>query len=118
LVHASARDLSRGLAAMVGCVGRLQVWVLVFLAGGMVAGCAVHDNFPMRNPETGQEVTCQSGEYWIEEGSPQVRIATQCIQACERHGFRRFTGNPYADAPHPKAPDSDVLPFIPSSCLP
>jgi hypothetical protein len=72
----------------------------------------------MRDPETGQEVMCKSGEYWIEEGLPQLRIAMQCIHACEMQGFRQFTGNPYADAPHPKAPDDDVKPYIPAPCLP
>jgi hypothetical protein len=90
----------------------------VLLAGGSLAGCAVRDDFPMRHPVTGAEVMCHSGEYWFEEGAPQLRIAEQCIHACERYGFRRFTGNPYADAPQPRAPDEDLVPSIPSACLP
>ena len=71
----------------------------------------------MRNPETGHEAMCESGEYWLEEGAPQIRIAMQCIHACEAHGYTRVTGNPYADAPHPAIPDDDVKKFIPAECL-
>jgi hypothetical protein len=83
----------------------------------MLAGCTVQSYFPMRNPETGAEVMCRSGKFWIEEGAPQMRIAIQCFHACEMHGFRRHTGNPYSDTPHPKAPDEDVKPYIPAPCL-
>jgi hypothetical protein len=92
--------------------------VFLFAAVTAISGCAVRDDFPMRNPATGQEVVCHSGEYRFEEGAPQMRIAMQCIHACERYEFRSFTGNPYADEPHPQAPDSDVVPFIPQACLP
>ena len=72
----------------------------------------------MRNPDTGQEVVCYSGWYSFEEGGPEVRIAEQCIDACNRYGFLLFTGNRYADHPHPHDPDEDVKPFIPAPCLP
>jgi hypothetical protein len=92
-------------------------WALLLLSVG-IQGCAHRDDFPMRNPANGQEVLCQSGEYWFDEGMPQMRVAEQCIRACERYGFRRFTGNPYADAPHPQNPDKDIMPFVPPACLP
>jgi len=97
---------------------RLSALTLISVATILIAGCATRDDFPMRNPETGQEVTCHSGEYWIEEGVPQMRIATQCLQACAMHGFRRNTGNPYADNIQPKAPDDEMKPYIPAACLP
>jgi hypothetical protein len=91
--------------------------LLVGISALLLSACAVRDSFPMRNPDTGQEITCHSGWYVIEEGVPQMRIATQCIRACERYGFRRFTGNPYADQPHPAAPDDAMRPEIPIACL-
>lgn len=78
----------------------------------------MRDDFLMRNPATGEEVVCHSGEYTFEEGAPQMRIAEQCLHACERYGFRQLTGNPYDDAPNPGVPDTDVVPFIPKACLP
>ena len=100
----------------------MSVRICGALAAGFVtllaAGCATQDHFPMRNPETTQEVMCVSGKYWIKEGAPQMRIATQCMQACAVHGFRRHTGNPYADYIQPKAPDEDVKQYIPAACLP
>jgi len=56
----------------------------------------------MKNLSTGEEVLCRSGDYFIEEGAPQVRIATQCMSACARYGFKRQTGNPYTDNIQPK----------------
>ncbi|ASG21651.1 hypothetical protein [Nitrospirillum viridazoti] len=89
------------------------------LSGVLFAGgCAHRDEFPLRNPQTGQAVTCRSGPYRFEEGAPQLRIADQCLRACARYGFRSHTGNPYADAIAPATPDDDVRPFIPKECLP
>lgn len=73
--------------------------MLLIAAVTVISGCAVRDDFPMRNPGTGQEVMCHSGTYTFEEGAPQMRIADQCIHACERYGFRMFSGNPDAQAP-------------------
>ena len=72
----------------------------------------------MRNSQTGKVVICKSGTYGIEEGAPQLRIAEQCVRACARYGFQRFTGNPYADSMSGKDPDDDVRPLIPAECLP
>ena len=80
-------------------------------------GGPVRDEFPMRNPTTGQEVTCYSGYYWFEEGLPQLRIADQCTNACERYGFVWQGGNEYYK-PNPKVPDEDMKQFIPAACLP
>lgn len=99
-------------------LSRLLGATLIGLTTAVTTGCATRDDFPMRNPDTGQEVTCHSGEYWIEEGSPQMRIATQCLQACAAHGFHRYTGNPYADNIQPKSPDDEMKPYIPAACLP
>jgi hypothetical protein len=77
----------------------------------------VRDHFPMRNPATGQEVTCYSGEYWYEESSYDLKIAEQCISACERYRFRRVSVNDYYK-PNPKIPDEDMKQFIPAACLP
>ena len=82
-----------------------------------LSACSTRDDFPMRN-EAGGQVMCHSGYYSFEEGLPQARIAMQCIAACEMYGYRRFTGNPHADTPHPGKPDSDVVPEIPRECLP
>ena len=93
--------------------------LLCVLLLGILTGCHRHqDHFPLRNPQTGQQVICYSGEYWLEEGGPQIRVAEQCMQACPRYGFKRQTGNPYADNILPKAPDEDVKKDIPSACLP
>ena len=91
----------------------------IALVGTMlISGCGTRDEFPMHNPATGQDVVCHSGRYGFEEGLPQMRIAIQCIQACKQYGYRRTTGNPYADAPNPNAPDSDVRQEIPPQCQP
>ena len=80
-------------------------------------GGPVRDHFPMKNPTTGQELTCYSGEYWYEESVEAYDIAVQCIHACERYGFRRGSVNDYYN-PNPKAPDEDMKQFIPAACLP
>ena len=77
----------------------------------------MRDHFPMRNEATGETVTCYSGYYTFEEGAPQVRIAEQCISACERYGFRRVSVNDYY-RPNPRPPDEDVKSYIPRQCLP
>ena len=97
--------------------GSGRIKLVASLAVLCCAGCATQDRFPMRNAETGQEVVCRSGAYWLEEGAPQMRIAQQCMQACAAHGFHRSTGNPFADKIQPKAPDDDVKAFIPAACL-
>jgi hypothetical protein len=83
-----------------------------------LTGCGHRDAFPMHNDETGQDVVCHSGEYWIEEGMPQMRVTLACLHACEMKGYRRHTGNPYADEPHPAPPPDDLKPEIPQACWP
>ena len=77
----------------------------------------VRDEFPMRNPTTGQQVTCYSGEYWYEESGEAYDVSLQCMSACERYGFVWQGGNEYYK-PNPKAPDEDMKQFIPAACLP
>ena len=95
--------------------------LLIPLIAVLVSACIfarpVRDHFPMKNPTTGQEITCYSGEYWYEESSYDLEIAEQCISACERYGFRRVSVNDYYK-PNPKIPDEDMKQFIPAACLP
>jgi hypothetical protein len=49
----------------------------------LLVACGTIDHFPMRNPITGENVTCRSGEYWIEESSFDVDVATSCIHAAK-----------------------------------
>ena len=81
-----------------------------------LAGCPAHrDSFTMRNPTTGQEVMCYSGYYTLYEGAPQIRIADQCIHACERYGFKRL--NTYeSEKPEPRTPDEEMREYIPAAC--
>ncbi len=95
--------------------GLLKTVLIAFLCA---SGCGARDEFPMHNPTTGQDIVCRSGRYWFDEGLPQARIGAECIHACERYGFKRQTGNPYADAAQPRQPDDDVRPEIPAVCLP
>jgi len=97
---------------------RLRTPLFCVLLMGISAGCYRRDHIPMRNPDTGQEVVCYTGEYTMLPGDAQIRIAEQCMRACARYGFKRQTGNPYADNVQPKAPDEDVKKDIPSACLP
>jgi len=96
---------------------RLSTLSLMLLAA-LLPSCAVRDEFPMMDPQTGRQVTCRSGPYWYDEGLPQVRIALQCIHACERYGFLVVPPTRYREPPLPQAPDADVKPHIPKECLP
>jgi hypothetical protein len=69
----------------------------------------------MRNPSTGQEATCYTPYYYFMPSLRDLRIAGQCIHACELQDFRETEGP--ATIPHPRAPDADVRPFIPEVCL-
>jgi hypothetical protein len=82
----------------------------------VTSGCAHRDQFPMLNSSTGEHVVCYSGPYWFDEGLPQMRVATQCLQACARYGFTSLAANPNSIAP--RDPDDDVKPFIPTTCMP
>lgn len=98
--------------------GRICRFLTASMMTLAIAGCSHHDNFPMRNAVTGQEVTCRSGDYGLEEGAPQMRIASQCFAACARYGFQRQMGNPYADKVQGRVPDDDVKQYMPAACLP
>jgi hypothetical protein len=76
-----------------------------------------HETLPLRNPFTGQEVVGQSGRYRFDEGAPQLRIATQSMAACARHGFKPDSENPFAHEVIPQNPDEDVKASIPSARL-
>jgi hypothetical protein len=90
---------------------RWQVLLLLLSA----TACAHRDHYPMRNPATGEEVTCYTPYYSF--GLPEMRTAEQCIHACERYGFEYQRSNQYYK-PAPKAPDEDVKPYVPAACLP
>jgi hypothetical protein len=117
VAHASFHDFVEHRASGISMLRRLLGTMLIGLASVLVAGCATRDTFPMRNAETGQEVTCHSGYYWIEEGAPQLRVATECMRACGLRGYVRVPADPYPiiyDAgPVPK----DLIAEIPASCL-
>jgi hypothetical protein len=82
----------------------------------------------MHNQTTGEEVVCYTSYYRFEPGLPHLRIALQCIHACERHGFEHVGAETtrYGSAPaqtsryegEPILPDEDVKPYIPTACLP
>lgn len=111
--HIEGRRGHSGLRAAMNPVKIVPLLLVSFLSG-----CATQDRFPMKDEKTGRQVVCKSGKYWMEEGMPQMRIALECIHACERYGFRLFTGNPNTDRPDPRAPEEDVTPQIPMECLP
>jgi hypothetical protein len=75
----------------------------------------------MRNPTTGEMVTCSTPYSRIKLGEAQQQIAAHCMQACERRGFA-YVGNYVAPLEHyqgmPPTRDEDAKPFIPSRCLP
>ena len=93
----------------------LLIPLIALLASACIFARPVRDHFPMKNPTTGQEVTCYSGEYWYEESGEAYDIAVQCISACERYGFVWQGGNEYYK---PRTPDEDKKQFIPAACLP
>ena len=95
----------------------LLIPLIALLASACIFARPVRDHFPMKNPTTGQQVTCYSGEYWYEESGYDLEIADQCRNACERYGFVWQGGNEYYK-PNPKAPDEDMRQFIPAACLP
>jgi len=99
----------------------------LFVCCALLTACSHRDEFPMHNPQTGEDVVCHSGAYVLEEGTWHMAIALACIHSCERYGFRRFTGHPHTDIPRPAPPrdylepgmtESDLLSEIPERCLP
>jgi len=90
-----------------------------------LASCA-QGSFPMRNPQTGDEVMCRSGITWQNESwasdawqnaawdsnpGSQDDVLEACIHACERFGFRAE-----GMAPEPANPPKNMAVLLPEAC--
>ncbi len=52
-----------------------------------LTGCDMWQDYPMRNPQSGEYVTCMTWrELWGLTG-PERRMLDACIHACEAQGF-------------------------------
>jgi len=93
----------------------------------LLAACYARVEIPMHNLQTGEDLVCHSDKYYFEQGGRQEVIAIACAHACERYGFRQFTGNPVIDTPQPMLPrdypengvtKEDIISELPERCLP
>jgi len=100
---------------MKNCSHKVAIVSCMFLLG--LSACVRPDDLQMRNPDTGDEITCESGGYWFEQEVPDSEIASQCVQACARYGYKLMTNEGVSLDTPPHAPDEDVKEFIPSQCL-
>jgi hypothetical protein len=81
--------------------------------------CAIREELPMRNPATGQQVSCYSPYTYIMIGWVPHQIALRCVQACQRHGFE-YMGLAYIGELSDHLPITDEMarPYIVPACLP
>jgi hypothetical protein len=85
-----------------------------------IGGCAQVTEYPLVKPGVNGQIVCLSGYYPVGEelGPDQIRIKNQCFSACARYGYHQIVYDRAPPATEPKAPDEDVIPFIPKECLP
>jgi len=102
-------------------------FICLFAFCALLTACYARIEIPMHNPQTGEDLVCHSDKYYFEQGGAQEVIALGCVHACERYGFRRFTGHADIDAPMPLAPrafpengvtEERMKSEIPKRCLP
>jgi len=82
-----------------------------------VGGCASRSEYPMRHPQTGEELFCYSGPHVMMASSKDMDIAEACIHACERYGFQPVRSHSVY-TPRPADPPAKFIDAVPARCLP
>jgi hypothetical protein len=84
-------------------------------------GCAIRQEFPMRNTVSGEKLSCYTPYTYIMIGELPYQIGLRCIEACRRHSFEyvglEHLGPMSDDLPFPIT-DEMIRPQIPPACLP
>ncbi|MBV8185951.1 MAG: hypothetical protein JOY64_21605 [Alphaproteobacteria bacterium] len=68
----------------------VALFIIVLVLGLALAACARTDTVHLRNPQTGQEVTCGPYPFYALRASASAQLESQCIQDFEKQGFLRL----------------------------